>query len=91
MTITVTIPAPLRKYIENKKNIECQASSVKEAFTWLDQNCSDLAERILDQDASVRDFVKIFVNKNDIKHLQGIDTPLSSGDVISIVPAFAGG
>lgn len=91
MTVSIIIPAPLRKYVDNQKNIYCTASSVEEAFALLKEQSSTLVEHIMDPEEGVREFVRVFVNKSDIKKLQGLATPLNQGDVISIVPAFAGG
>lgn len=91
MTVSVIIPAPLRKYVNNTKIIECQAATVTEAFDCIRQQSQSLFDRLVTPEGAVRDFVRVYVNKDDIKHQNGLSTAVSKGDTISIMPAFAGG
>ncbi|MEI5639778.1 MULTISPECIES: MoaD/ThiS family protein [unclassified Pseudoalteromonas] len=91
MEVTIILPAPLRKYAGNQKKVFTNASSVNEAFDELKVQSTNLIEHIIDSEQQVREFIKVFVNKKDITRLQGLETPLKQGDVVSIVPAFAGG
>lgn len=91
MSVTVIIPAPLRKYVNNTKALECQASSVTEVFDHIKSESQALFDHLITSEGSVREFIRVYVNKNDIKHRDGLATPVASGDVVSIMPAFAGG
>lgn len=91
MTVSVIIPAPLRKYVKNEKRIECDAASVEQVFANLRAQNKTLVDHVIDENGLVREFIRVFVNKKDISKQEGLTTTLVSGDVISIVPAFAGG
>ena len=90
MSVNVTIPTPLREHTEGKDSVEVQGSTVKEVFQDLGRQYTSITDRLLDGE-KVRRFVNIFVNDEDIRYLQDMDTPVSDGDPISIIPAVAGG
>ena len=91
MEINIIIPTPLRKYVDNQKKIACSAATVEEAFVVLKEKSENLIDHIIDKDGSLREFICVFVNKNEIDKRNGLSTELKEGDVISIIPAFAGG
>ena len=90
MSVNGTIPTPLREHTEGKDSVEVQGSTVKEVFQDLGRQYTSITDRLLDGE-KVRRFVNIFVNDEDIRYLQDMDTPVSDGDTISIIPAVAGG
>ena len=90
MSVNVTIPTPLREHTEGKDSVEVQGSTVKEVFQDLGRQYTSITDSLLDGE-KVRRFVNIFVNDEDIRYLQDMDTPVSDGDTISIIPAVAGG
>ncbi|MCX7623793.1 MAG: ubiquitin-like small modifier protein 1 [Thermomicrobium sp.] len=91
MAVKILIPAPLRRFTEDRATVEVEASTVGEALAKLDELYPGIRERICESDGRVRRFVSVFVNGKDIRSLQGIDTPLSEGDEVGIIPAMAGG
>jgi molybdopterin synthase sulfur carrier subunit len=91
MPVQVRIPTPLRKLTHNEELVEVQAQTVGDAFTQLQSRYPGIRERILDDQGSVRRFVNVYVNEEDIRFLQNQQTPLKDGDQISIIPAIAGG
>lgn len=90
MSITVQIPAPLRQHVGGQAAVAVAGASVKEALAALAAAHPALAERIMDG-GKVRQFVNVFVNDEDIRYLEALDTALSDGDTVSIIPAVAGG
>lgn len=88
---TVRIPTPLRKYTEGQEEVEVSGGSIRELLDNLDASHSGIGERIRDDKGEVRRFVNVFVADEDIRFLQGLDTPVQDGDEISIIPAIAGG
>ena len=88
---TVRIPTPLRKYTEGKDEVAVAGANVRELLDNLDGSHSGIGERIRDDKGAVRRFVNIFVGDEDIRFLDGLDTPVKDGDEISIIPAIAGG
>lgn len=91
MNIEVIVPAPLRKYTGNQKRLFASAKDVAELLDWMADANKPLSTRIVDDVGVVREFIRIFVNKKDIRHEKGLQTILRDGDVVSIIPAFAGG
>lgn len=91
MSAKVRIPTPLRKLTNNEELVEVNASTVAEAIAELQSRFPGIKERLLDDSGAVRRFVNVYVNEEDIRFLQNQQTPIKSGDEISIVPAIAGG
>jgi len=91
MTIPVRIPTPLRKLTNNQEIVEAQGSTIREIIDSLEHNYPGLKERICDEQDHIRRFVNVFLNDEDIRFLNESETPVKSGDEVSIVPAIAGG
>lgn len=90
MKVKVRIPLPLQRFT-GKDEVECEGSTLKELIDNLDRMYPGIKERLCDEKGELRRFVNIFVNDEDIRFLQGGATPLKEGDVVSIIPAIAGG
>ncbi len=88
---TVRIPTPLRKLTDGKEEVSATGATVRQLLDDLDRSFPGLRARICDDSGAVRKFVNIFANDEDIRFLQGLDTPVADRDEISIVPAIAGG
>ena len=91
MSITVNMPTPLRKRTNNLSEVELEAGTVGQLVDGLEDAYGGMAEKLLDEGGEIRRYVNIFVNDEDIRFLDGKDTPLNDGDNVSIVPAIAGG
>lgn len=91
MSAKVRIPTPLRKLTNNEEVVEVSAGTIEEAIGELQKRFPGIRERLLDESGAVRRFVNVYVNEEDIRFLQNQQTPVKSGDEISIVPAIAGG
>jgi molybdopterin synthase sulfur carrier subunit len=91
MPVQVRIPTPLRKLTQNEELVEVTAPTVADAITELQTRYPGIRERLLDEQGSVRRFVNVYVNEEDIRFLQNQQTPLKDGDEVSIIPAIAGG
>ena len=91
MSVKVRIPTPLRGLTKGQGEVEGEGSSIRELIENLEKSYGGLRERIYDETGSVRRFINIYVNEEDIRFLQGTSTPLKAGDLVSIVPAIAGG
>jgi molybdopterin synthase sulfur carrier subunit len=91
MAKKVRIPTPLRKLTNNEEVVEVSAGTIGDAFLELQSRYPGIKERLLDDSGSVRRFVNVYVNEEDIRFLQNQQTALKDGDEISIIPAIAGG
>jgi molybdopterin synthase sulfur carrier subunit len=91
MAVQVRIPTPLRKYTGGKEAVSVDGSSIAALIENLDKNHPGLKDRICEADGSVRRFVNLYVNGDDIRFLDNLQSKLKDGDEVSIVPAIAGG
>jgi sulfur-carrier protein len=91
MSVRVRVPTPLRKYTQGADEVTGQGSTVKALVDDLEKSFPGIKERICDETGKVRRFVNVYVNGDDIRFLQNLETNLKEGDNISIVPAIAGG
>ena len=91
MPVRVRVPTPLRKYTQGADEVGAEGGNVKSLVEDLEKNYPGIKERICDDTGKVRRFVNVYVNGDDIRFLQNLDTALKEGDNISIVPAIVGG
>jgi len=91
MAVRVRVPTPLRKYTQGADEVDGQGSTMRALVEDLERNYPGIKERICDETGKVRRFVNVYVNGDDIRFLQNLETGLKDGDSISIVPAIAGG
>ncbi len=89
--VSVRIPTPLRKLSEDREELEIEASDVSVLIEELENECPGMKNRLCDETGNVRRFINLYVNNEDIRFLNGVKTELKDGDVISIIPAIAGG
>ncbi|MEV8522623.1 MULTISPECIES: MoaD/ThiS family protein [unclassified Streptomyces] len=90
MAIEVRIPTILRTYTDGAKAVEGSGATLAELFTDLDARHTGIRERIVDGD-NLRRFVNVYLNDEDVRFLDGINTALADGDNVTILPAVAGG
>lgn len=91
MPISVRIPTPLRKLTSDQEVVEVTGSTIAEVLANLEIQHPGIGERIYDENGTVRRFVNVFVNDEDIRFLEEKATVVKDGDEVSIVPAIAGG
>jgi len=91
MAISVRIPTPLRKLTHDLDTVQVEATNIGELIGSLEKTYPGIRERLVDEHGTVRRFVNIFVNDEDIRFLEDQATVLKGGDEVSIVPAIAGG
>jgi molybdopterin synthase sulfur carrier subunit len=91
MEVHVRIPTPLKKLTGEQDIIKANGSTVGEVIQWLTDTYPGLKERLRDERGEVRRFINIYVNNEDIRFIQNLETPLKDGDQLSIIPAIAGG
>ena len=89
--IKVRVPAQLRTLTGGAGEIDIEGSTVGEVLKGLDAAHAGFAERIFDGDGGLRRFVNVFLDEEDVRFLDGLATPVTDGQTLSIVPAVAGG
>ena len=88
---TLRIPTQLRTLTGGAGEVTVDGSTVGEALKALDAAHPGFGERLFDDEGKLRRFVNVFVADEDIRFLQGTDTPVEDGTTVSIIPAVAGG
>jgi molybdopterin synthase sulfur carrier subunit len=91
MAVTVRVPTPLQKLTNGNSEVSATGSNVKDALADLEKNYPGLRERLYSDDGELRRFINIYINEEDIRFLDSENSALKDGDVISIIPAIAGG
>jgi molybdopterin synthase sulfur carrier subunit len=91
MSIKVRIPSPLRNYTNGVDVVEMDGASVGEVLNGLKAKASGIETRLFKGPNLLNRFVNIYLNDEDIRFLKNLETPVKTGDEISIVPAIAGG
>ena len=91
MAKKVRIPTPLRKLTNNEELVEINAATIGDAIVELQTRYPGIKDRLIDETGSIRRFVNVYVNEEDIRFLENQKTALKDGDEISIIPAIAGG
>lgn len=90
MPATVRIPTSLRSLTDGSASVEVEPGKLNELLDALAHRYPDLGARLL-EDGKPRRFVNIFIAEDDIRFLDGVDTPVNDGQVVTILPAVAGG
>ena len=88
---SVRIPTQLRTLTGGAGEVTVEGSSVGEVLKGLDATYPGFGERLFDDAGALRRFVNVFVADEDIRFLDGLDTPIDDKTVVSIIPAVAGG
>lgn len=88
---TIRIPTPLRKYTQGNEQVSATGATIGDVLSDLENNHPGIKERLFDRKGEVRRFVNIFVDGEDIRFMQNLDTPVSESGEVSIIPAIAGG
>ncbi|HEY3956169.1 MAG TPA: MoaD family protein [Streptosporangiaceae bacterium] len=90
MAIEVRIPTILRSYTGGAKSVEGSGATLDELLADLEAKHGGLRERLVD-DKGLRRFVNVYLNDEDVRFLGGLETPVSDGDTVTVLPAVAGG
>lgn len=88
---TIIIPTPLRKFTDNKAKIVTNGGTVYEALSELGTLHPELGKHLFQQCGKLQNFLKIYLGESDINALEKEETKVENEDVISIIPAIAGG
>ena len=90
MAIEVRIPTILRTYTDGAKQVEGTGSTLDELISDLEERYDGLRARLVD-DAGLRRFVNVYLNDEDVRFLDGLQTTVKDGDTVTVLPAVAGG
>lgn len=89
--VTVWIPPALREFVDGAHELKVEADDVSSALAAVGRNHQDFLARVLAPDGTLRPLVNVFVDEDNIRELQGLETPLTDGRSVAIIPGIAGG
>jgi molybdopterin synthase sulfur carrier subunit len=90
-TITIHVPGQLRSYCAGASELSISAHTVRAALEVLERSQADLYRNVCDETGTLRRHLNVFVNSDNVRDLDGIETTLTAGDVVTILPAVSGG
>ena len=91
MTVMVEMPSALRQFADNQDELDSDGKNVEEVLADLCSRFPELKQNLYEEEGSIRNFINIYVNDEDIRYADGTQTRLKDGDRIQIVPSIAGG
>lgn len=91
MSVKIRIPSPLRTYTNGADVVEATGNTVGDVLAELKAKAAGIETRLFKAEGQLNRFVNVYVNDEDIRFLQNLNTPVKDGDEVSIVPAIAGG
>jgi len=90
MAVKVDIPTPLREHTGGKAQVEVKGATVGEALKDLVRQFPNIGTKLFDQ-GRLRPYINVFVNDEDIRYLDDLNTPVKDGELVALIPAVAGG
>ena len=90
MSIEVRIPTILRPYPKDQKTVSAEGATLSAVISHLDSQYAGIGERLL-ENGSLRRFINVYINDEDVRFLGGLEAPVKAGDSVTILPAVAGG
>ena len=91
MAIDVRIPTVLRTHTAGEKKVTGNGDTLRDVVDDVDTRHSGLKPALVDEEGRLHRFLNVYLNDEDVRYLGGLDTPVEDGDVVSILPAVAGG
>lgn len=88
---TVLVPTPLRRFTGGQSKVSVAGADVAGLIRQMESDYPGVADKLLDGSGEIKRFINVFVNDDEVRSLQGLATPVSEEDRVSIVPAMAGG
>lgn len=91
MPVKVKLPTAIARYTKDQAEVEAEGTTIREVINNLEKKFPGIGGKFVSESGKVHRYVRIYLNRVDIRKLKGLDTPTSDGDEIFLVPAFAGG
>jgi MoaD family protein len=91
VAITVKLPTILRGHAGGQPQVEANGVTLRDLLGDLEQRFPGITERIVTEDGGLHRFVNVYVNDEDVRYLGSLETEISDGDTVAILPAVAGG
>ena len=91
MTVTVNVTSVIQSAVNGQRQFPAEGDTVGELIADIEQHYPGFKQRIMDDHGELHRFVNVYLNDEDVRYLKGKETPLREGDVVSFLPALAGG
>jgi MoaD family protein len=91
MAVRVKIPSLLQKLVGGAREVEARGSTIGQVMDDLESRYPGLKARLLEDTGAIQPFITIYLNDEDVRFMKELDTPVSDGDTVLILPAVAGG
>jgi molybdopterin synthase sulfur carrier subunit len=91
MSVTVRVPTILRVYTGGAANVAVEGASLRAVIESLDTVAPGIAARLLDDDGKIRRFINVYINDDDVRFLDGLESAIPDAATVSVIPAVAGG
>ncbi|TDU88751.1 molybdopterin synthase subunit MoaD [Kribbella voronezhensis] len=91
MSVSVRVPTILRPYTQGASEVSVEGSTLSEVLESLDTSYPGIKGRVLDESGELRRFVNVYVDNDDVRFSEGLQTAIKDGGQVSIIPAVAGG
>jgi len=91
MAVTIKLPTILRKFAGNEARVSAEGATLAEVLKDLESRYPGITKNVIAEDGGLHRFINVYVNDEDVRYLGALETPVADGDVVSILPAVAGG
>ena len=91
MAVTVKLPTILRKHADNESKVSADGSTLAEVLKDLESHYPGITKNVIAEDGGLHRFINVYLNDEDVRYLGSLETEVSEGDTVSILPAVAGG
>jgi MoaD family protein len=91
MAVTVKLPTILRKFTADEPRVGADGATLREVLTDLEAKYPGITRNVVSEDGGLHRFVNVYLNDEDVRYLGSLETPVTEGDTVSILPAVAGG
>ena len=91
MSVSVRVPTILRPYTKGESAVQAEGATLSEVLESLDTSYPGIKARVLDESGELRRFVNVYVDDDDVRFADGLQTTIKDGGQVSIIPAVAGG
>jgi sulfur-carrier protein len=91
MSVEVKIPTVLRKHTDGQATVPAAGGTLRELIDDIAQRFPEFRDQVVSDDGDLHRFINVYVNDEDVRYLESMDTKISDGDTVAILPAVAGG
>jgi len=91
MSVTVSVTSVIQSAVNGQRQFTAEGDTLRELIEHVDRAYPGFAQRVMDERGELLRFVNIYLNDEDVRYLKGKETPLEDGDIVSFLPALAGG